>query len=135
MLTQKYEKWVGEIIGQPVKILSEKTRHSHIYDVIIESSGEKVSSFVLRPMPGCHAICISHAVEVFEPYRNKGVGSTLEELRYEVCKTMNIATIICTVVSTNSVQIRIMEKKLWQRMFELKNPKNNNTVLFFKKDL
>ncbi len=130
-----YTSRVSQIVGHPVILEIEKTENSSIYQVMCPKLSHKISRFILRGMPGCHGVCINHAVEVFDPYKNRGIGTILNDMRNEIARDLGYGVMVCTVVSTNIPQIRIMEKNFWQRMFEFNNLRTNNMVCFFKKDL
>lgn len=126
---------VAQIVGRPVLLKLDKTEHSMYYGVYTKEDNTLISEFVLRPMPGCHGICISHAVKVAENFRGKGIGSILAELRVELCRTFRYSMIHSTVVMDNVPQIKIMNKLGFKLLFEFTNLKSGRKVGFFAKEL
>lgn len=128
----KFMEQIEAIIGESAHLSKKEVSYKAEYRV--SCSRGLISCFTLRKMPGCWGICISQGVEVLPDFRGKGIGTILNNLRTEIAKE-KFGTIICTVVSTNLAQLRIMKKTGWLKMFETTNPNSGNVVFFFVKHL
>ncbi len=126
---------IEKIVGSPVTLFEETNKFGTTFSLINNVTGERIAEFALRNMPGCYAIGISHGVKVFDPYRNKGINTLLNAYKVKFAKEKKMSCLVCTVVSTNAPQLRVMEKCGWVKQFEFVYEKTGNTIFHFKKDL
>lgn len=87
-----------------------------------------VTEFNLREMPFCCAYVISGEVRVMYGYRNKGIGSISHKFRLQLSKKYGYSGIICTHISDNKYQKKILRKNRWKRLFKVTNKRTNNPV-------
>jgi ribosomal protein S18 acetylase RimI-like enzyme len=70
------------------------------------------------PNVGCH-IAISHDVYLGEPYRGKGYGSLLLQMREKAFKEAGIQMVLATVRSTNAAEIALLKKANWKKLSDI----------------
>ena len=96
------------------------------YKVTVQ--GNKVSTFKLYQMPHCCGIAISCNAFVEEQYRNKRVGSVLNNLRQEIARANGYTILICTDIAKNDHQRKLLKTNGWEDVLEFKNKRTGNTV-------
>ena len=89
----------------------------------------------VTPLPGCPDIAVSHAV-----YCHSGAGSgggkQANRLRCEQIKALGYSAVMCTVVSTNEAQLRILRDLGWQEVaIPVSNKRTGSSILVFIKQL
>ena len=90
----------------------------------------------ITSMPGCSQVAISHGVFVPANSRKCGMGKLAHKARLEYAKNhLGYDYILCTVESTNIVQIRILDKYGWKKLDEFKSLKTEHTVCLYGKTL
>jgi GNAT superfamily N-acetyltransferase len=119
---QSYRNSDGKIIGG-------------FFTIIDMDKGKIVSRFILEQMKGCNGICISRKVSISEDYRGKGYGSMLCNYREKLASFLSYSVIMCSVVSSNEPQTKIMAKNGWQTSFKFNNKKTTNDVIIYFKNL
>lgn len=87
-----------------------------------------VSSFWLSMMPGCCGLAVSFHACVYEPFRNKGVGTILNRLRMVIAKDLGYSALICTDVAANKHQRNILRKNNWKDIYQFINRRTGNKV-------
>jgi hypothetical protein len=106
-----------------------------IFDVMDIKVNTRVTTFVLESMSGCNGIAISKKVYMYPRYRGFGYGSIFCNLREELSRYFGFASIMCTVVSGNEPQEKIMAKNGWNLINEFYNKKTGNAIKIFSKNL
>lgn len=88
-----------------------------------------IASFVLVPMPGCCGVVVSTGAHVSFECRNMGIGTLMNQLRIILAKELGYSQIYCTVTSTNTHQIKILQKNGWWFVGpEFTNSKTGNKI-------
>lgn len=87
-----------------------------------------IAEFTLVCMPGCCGIVISTRVKVDIRYRNKGIGTLLNQMRIQMAHDAGYGVIMCTDVIHNEPQQAILKKNNWWRAFMFPNPRTSNVV-------
>lgn len=90
----------------------------------------------ITSMPGCSQVAISHGVFVPSNSRKAGMGKLAHKQHLEYAKKdLGYDYILCTVESTNLVQIHILEKYEWEKLSEFKSNKSEHTVCLYGRKL
>lgn len=107
-----------------------KSQQGHFH---ISHNGNTVASFDLICMPGCCGILVSCKSEVWSPYRNKGLGKLLNNMRYQIAHEWGYAVLFCTDVESNQPQQKILSKNGWTHLMSFKNSRTTNRVSMHEK--
>lgn len=98
------------------------------YHFVIKCNGDYVANFSLVAMPGCCGIVVSTGAGVMPRYREKGVGTLLNQFRIELAQAAGYGAMICTDVVQNRPQQRILLNNGWEEVFTFTNPRTDNIV-------
>ena len=79
-------------------------------------------------MPGCCGIVVSSGAYVTPCFRGKGLGKLLCEMRSHIAYECKYSLMLCTDVSTNIPQQKILESCGWTKQLEFRNKKTMNNV-------
>lgn len=92
--------------------------------------GEKtvVAFWELWQMKNCCGICVSTASEVGKNFRKRGLGTILNQIRIDYAKGMGYGLLLCTDVTSNKPQQKILTKNGWDKICEFKNPRTGNEI-------
>lgn len=77
---------------------------------------KEISRFSISFLPGCRKVVVFHGVTVDPQYRNQGFGTLLHGFRLRIAQRVGAETAMCTVLSGNSIEKRILEHYGWTRM-------------------
>jgi RimJ/RimL family protein N-acetyltransferase len=98
--------------------------------------GQKpVGHYELNHFPGCNQIVISNHSCIYPKYRGKGLGTQLAREKIQVATDEGFDYMIATVVSTNTAQLKIMEKNGWKLLDTFFNRESGNEVNIFGRRL
>lgn len=95
--------------------------------IVILKAGDKypsvVGAFSLSIFPDSWDIIISHDLYLREEFKNLGIGTILMELKFEIMKlnVENLNHILCIVRKDNDVELHMMEKFDWKKIYEMEN--------------
>lgn len=95
----------------------------------------KYGYWELNKFPGCNQIVVSNHAFIYPKYRGKGLGTKNHELRLERAKVLGYDYIMCTVISTNTAELAILNKSGFKKLDEFDNTETGNTVYVFGKKL
>jgi hypothetical protein len=87
-----------------------------------------IAYFSLAKLPGCCGACVSYYSSVNFSYRGGGLGKLLNEIRMEMARQMRFGLLICTDVTTNVAQTKILDSVGWTKATDFLNPKTEHTV-------
>lgn len=88
-----------------------------------------ISQFSLRELPNCCGVIVSSGVYVNYPYRGRGAGTLLHQLRIEIAKALEYSTMLCSDVLHNTVQRKILRKNGWKDVYQFRNIRSGNEVV------
>lgn len=88
-----------------------------------------ISRFSLRELPNCCGVIVSSGVFVNYPYRKKGVGTLLHQLRIEIAIALGYSTMLCSDVLHNTAQRKILKKNGWKDVYQFRNIRSANEVV------
>lgn len=94
---------------------------------VVDSKGTRMGHFKLRKMPYCAAVYIICNLEVYEPYRGKGISKFMVSKAIEIAKDLKVKRLLATVVETNTPMLRTL--KDWKVVDRFKNYHTGNVVL------
>ena len=104
------------------------------FNIINTEDNSVVSKFILQQLSGCNGIVISRKVLISDNYKGRGYGSIFCKLREDMARYFGYSAIMCTVVSGNEKQEKIMLKNAWYNIGNFYNKKTTNKVnIYFKK--
>jgi hypothetical protein len=104
------------------------------FNIINTDDNSLVSKFILQQLQGCNGIVISRKVLILDNYKGKGYGSIFCKLREDIARNFGYSSMMCTVVSGNEKQEKIMLKNAWNNIGNFYNKKTTNVVnIYFKK--
>ena len=89
----------------------------------------------LNNFPGCNQLTVSNHAFIYPKDRGKGNGHKNHELRLKRAKFLGYDYIMCTVISTNIIQIKIMKKHNWKELDRFTNSETGNEVIIFGRKL
>jgi hypothetical protein len=79
-----------------------------------DGNGVCIAKFTMGPLAGNAYILVSSGSETRHIYRNKGIGTLMNELRVEIARYVEAHVIMCTVSCQNDYQLAIMKKNGWE---------------------
>tara|TARA_R110000822_G_scaffold302649_2_gene426970 strand:+ start:20548 stop:20853 length:306 start_codon:yes stop_codon:yes gene_type:complete len=89
----------------------------------------------LNNFPGCNQIIVSNHAFIYKDKRGLGKGDQNHKLRLEKAKLMGYDYMICTVISSNVPQIKILLKNKWKILDTFLNSETSNKIHIFGKKL
>lgn len=135
---QPFEAFLMERLNaERVMIAGNGTYGGDSYQVIatIQKKNIVVADFRMSPMDGCAAICTFHHSNVNEKLRGMGIGTLLHSVRIHAAKDSGFALAQCTTLTNNEAQNRILKRFGWQINHEFNNPKTENDILMWTRNL
>lgn len=87
-----------------------------------------LAAFELYRLPHCCAIMVSCKSIVNSKYRNKRVGTTLNLLRQDISRQLGYSLLMCTDISSNEHQRKLLETNGWSDIYKIENKRTNNQV-------
>lgn len=94
-----------------------------------------LAHFHLSQLVWCCGICVSTGAYVYEEYRNKGLGSLLNELRQHIATELGYGLLLCTDKLSNTAQRKVLAKNNWQDVYTFTNPRTGNELVISVKEL
>jgi L-amino acid N-acyltransferase YncA len=94
-----------------------------------------IGHYELNPFPGCNQMVVSNHSCIYSEYRGQGLGQILAEEKISTAKEEGFDYMIATVVSTNTAQLKIMEKNGWKLLDTFFNRESGNEVNIFGRRL
>lgn len=100
------------------------------YNVIqqIGEAKKSISSWKLYQLQHCCAFMVSCNVIVQESYRNKRIGTVLNQLRQDIGRLLGYSSIICTDIEQNINQRKLLYTNGWKDIYSVINKRTNNRV-------
>lgn len=108
-----------------LKSFSDKTQQGRF---LVKIHDKSVASFTLVAMPGCCGILISTGAWIQSEYRNKGIGKLLNLMRIQIAHEWEYSLMLCTDVTTNTPQQRILQSHNWKDLGAFLNTRTDNIV-------
>tara|TARA_R110000772_G_scaffold54130_1_gene123544 strand:- start:61418 stop:61990 length:573 start_codon:yes stop_codon:yes gene_type:complete len=87
-----------------------------------------ISDFKLYQLPHCCAYMVSCNSRVWDRYQNNKIGTILNKLRIDLGKLFNYSAILCTDVSSNQYQKKILKNNNWKDIHTVKNKRSGNKI-------
>lgn len=89
----------------------------------------------LNPFPGNNQIVVSNHAFIYKHKRGQGKGTEKNKLRLDQASILGYDYMLCTVISTNIPQIRILTKNGFTRLDEFDNKETGNHIYIYGKRL
>jgi hypothetical protein len=87
-----------------------------------------ISSFKLYQLQHCCAFMVSCNAEIMEEYRNKRIGTILNNLRQDIGRQLGYTAILCTDIEQNVNQRKLLKTNGWKDIYSIINKRTNNRV-------
>lgn len=91
--------------------------------------------YELNNFPGCAAIVVSNHAFVHKQHRRLGLGNINHMQRLQHAQKLGYNYILCTVQSTNTIQLKILKKHKWKQLDTFINDETEHTIMLFGKTL
>ena len=143
-IVEGYRPKLAEAFGEKVRIIYRYSGGpdkygAGYYEIFPESNKYWLSNggsmFTIKQMPGCCGICISTGCWIHHNSRNKGIGTLLNKLRIDLARGLGYGILMCTDVTSNQHQRRILSKNGWKDIYTFVNPRTNHEVAISVIDL
>lgn len=96
---------------------------------VLYVKGVAAAHFTLASFPGCCGICISTEANVYGAHRRKGLGTLLNKIRIDWARALGYGILMCTDISKNEYQRKILAKNGWTDIHDFVNPRTSNQVI------
>lgn len=108
-------------ITRKTEVVSQWATRNHPYTVTW-------SQYSLSPLPGCCGVVVSHGSMINISQRNKGLGDYFHKERLSLVEELGYSCAICTVISGNKAEERILEKNGWKKIHSFVNSRTSNLI-------
>jgi hypothetical protein len=100
------------------------------YKVIqqVEDKQILISDWKLYQLQHCCAFMVSCNVRVKDEYRNKRIGTILNQCRQDIGRLLGYSAILCTDIEQNQNQRKLLKTNGWKDVFSIINKRTNNRV-------
>jgi len=100
------------------------------YQVIQQIENKKIvlSSWKLYQLQHCCAFMVSCNVIVHQDYRNKRIGTILNQLRQDIGRILGYSSILCTDIEQNINQRKLLKTNGWKDIHSVINKRTDNRV-------
>lgn len=97
--------------------------------------GVQIGEFRLDSIPGCSKVGVSHHLEIYVPWRGRGLGHVAQRERLALAKSLGFKVLLATVVGSNRAQERILSQAGWRRITFYEKVGNGDTVHLWLRNL
>ena len=104
------------------------TNNFGLGDYTVKVDDQIISSWKLYQMPHCCAFMVSCNVKVAVKFRNKRIGTVLNQLRQDIGRLLNYSSVICTDIEQNTHQRQLLKTNGWKDVHSVVNKRTNNRV-------
>lgn len=125
---QPYKDKVVAIVGQECDLSCEEDGEDGDVWFRIHTKRDDITYFTMLQLPGCCGVAISTGAFVAVSYRARGLGTLLNELRKDIAREAGYTVLMCTDVTYNTPQRKILEKNGWKDVFSFVNRRTGNEV-------
>lgn len=94
----------------------------------LDQRPEYIGEFALVSLPGCCGAVVSTHSFVNERYRNRGLGTLLNEMRRELAYRLGYGLMLCTDLASNVPQQKVLERNGWTLASKFQNRRTLNTL-------
>lgn len=89
---------------------------------------KQISNFRLYKMPHCCAYMISCDVSVYAEFRNKRIGTILNQLRQDIGRLLGYSSFLCTDIEQNTNQRKLLATNGFKDIHNVVNKRTQNRV-------
>ncbi|GAI02626.1 unnamed protein product [marine sediment metagenome] len=131
---RKYRVEIAELLSvkvDDVDIVAESTTAGYKgfhWITRLKLFGSHVAHGYLIPMPGCCGVIVSTEAYVNYDQRGKGIGDVMHRLRIELAADRGYTCMICTDITANEPQAKIIKKNGWKLVHDFNNKRTANPV-------
>lgn len=111
---------------RPAESYMSKTDQEGEY--LVKIANWTAAGFTLVCMPGCCGVVISTNCYVNPNWREHGLGTLLNNMRKQMAYEMGYTLLLCTDVTKNIPQQKILNTNGWTKLLEFNNRRTGNTV-------
>ena len=120
-------------------VVCEVTGTKDAYRVMLNNTKEKrltpVGNFSLTALPGCCGVVVFYHAHIDPALRKKGIGGLLLSARIRAAELAGYSLAQATVISSNEVEIAMLESEGFKEVNQFVNSRTRNTVLVYQKTL
>lgn len=91
----------------------------------------KYGFFEIDSMPNQPSLALCHSFVVYEEYRGRGHGAELKQRQEDVLIDSGYTAAICTVQSSNTAQLKILNRFNWRQIDLFQDARNGQTVFTY----
>ena len=100
----------------------------YIVEQVLKENKKRISSWKLYQLPHCCAYMVSCNVSVSEDYRNKKIGTVLNQLRQDLGRILGYSAVLCTDIEKNTNQRKLLATNGWKDIHNIINKRTQNRV-------
>lgn len=87
-----------------------------------------VTSFSIRPFPGCCAFAISTGTVMYDPFFGRGINKHGLAIREEIARLVGYTALVCTDVTNNERERKTLSRRGFKDLITVLNRRTNNEV-------
>lgn len=123
------ETYKNQMVQDEIGSLNyEKDNNWSLGTYVVKIKNTEISRWKLYEMPHCCAFMISCNVTVNPDFRNKRIGTILNQLRQDIGRILNYSSVICTDIEKNTNQRKLLETNGWKDIHDVVNKRTKNRV-------
>lgn len=104
------------------------TANWNLGNYVVKYKEKIISTWKLYEMPHCCAYIISCKSEVMNDFRNKKIGTVLNQLRQDIGRVLGYTTMLCTDIEKNIYQRQLLKTNGWKDIHTIVNKRTKNIV-------
>lgn len=93
------------------------------------------AKYTLFPMPGCCGIVVYSGARIHGLQRRNGLGQHFFSEAFQLMEETGYSCSVCTVISSMTAQIHILEKNGWSKVHSFINRRTENEVQIWVKNI
>ena len=116
------------IVDEISSLTYEKSNDWSLGEYTVKVNDKRVAEWELYEMHHCCAIMVSCKAYVEKEFRNKGIGTILNNLRQDLGRHLGYSMILCTDIEQNVYQRKLLKTNGWQDIHSVVNKRTKNRV-------
>jgi RimJ/RimL family protein N-acetyltransferase len=90
-----------------------------------------IGFYEINGLPGCNQVAVSNHAWISPDQRNQGFGQLAHEQRLDQARELGYDYMICTVLESNEVQIKILDNNGWTKLSTFNNRETGHRVCIY----